>query len=816
MLKRLLKLFIILIIITAACYVLLATQVGLRGAYAVAKTILPGKIQVASIKGRLVGPIIIDKLNYNNHDLSLTVSRLRFDWQPMTLLTGKLTVTQLEATSVRLSLPKVSARSGSGSQSFSLEKLIGLSRRIVLGKILITQAKIISAGNPDIIIPRLQIASRLVDQQLNMQFFLSLTVVKSRLQIKGSLDNNWNIGWRLSSPTLNGLLPDLQGAINGHGAITGARNKPLLQAKLTATQLKFKNYKVRKLALESNLHIADQTASTVTLTADGLGLGTQKINKLNLTASGNVNSQNIKLHITHKKQQLNLQLVGELKNKLWQGKIKQFAIHLTTANVWNLVSAAPVLLSRQQANIDQLCLNDQANSNNKICLNAQWQAPNKIQANLQATSSSLTLLDEFLPDVQALKGQLSANLRLSGTLIKPKIVGKLTLKNASTFIPDIGVGVKDVTINASTDQRGKILFNASGTAGAGKINLTGWSEVFNENFPTEITATANNAHVYQSTQADIYASSPKFTLFVNRHRLDLTGKVVIAKARLTPRDFSDTVTLPESVVIIGKKKIYKTTPFAISARIQLLLGDNVSLNAKGLKAKLSGNLVIIEQPQQPTRANGELRITQGKYKAYGRELTISEGRLLFAGGPIDNPGLLIRAQKTQQIILQTGALKGQPQNLTVGVRVTGTLKQPTITLFSDPANLTRQEILSYLLFGQPIGQLSQNQGQALYQAVSALNLGGNGFGVLQKSIGLDQIGFDTEPVYDAKTKQYTQGTALVLGKYITPKLFINYSIGISEPINILRMRYHFNKNWSVQSETSGDSNGIDFLYTIEK
>ena len=39
-----------------------------------------------------------------------------------------------------------------------------------------------------------------------------------------------------------------------------------------------------------------------------------------------------------------------------------------------------------------------------------------------------------------------------------------------------------------------------------------------------------------------------------------------------------------------------------------------------------------------TRATGELSIEEGKYIAYARKLDIQHGRLIFTGGPIQDPG----------------------------------------------------------------------------------------------------------------------------------------------------------------------------------
>jgi translocation and assembly module TamB len=56
----------------------------------------------------------------------------------------------------------------------------------------------------------------------------------------------------------------------------------------------------------------------------------------------------------------------------------------------------------------------------------------------------------------------------------------------------------------------------------------------------------------------------------------------------------------------------------------------------------------------------------------------------------------------------------------------------------------------------------------------------------------------------------------MLGKYLSPKIYVGYSMGIADAFNVFRVRYYFNKQLSAQSESSTNGNGVDMLYTIEK
>ena len=185
----------------------------------------------------------------------------------------------------------------------------------------------------------------------------------------------------------------------------------------------------------------------------------------------------------------------------------------------------------------------------------------------------------------------------------------------------------------------------------------------------------------------------------------------------------------------------------------------------------------------------------GKFSTYNMELTIQKGRLTFAGGPINNPGIDVRAVRVIG-------------DVTAGVQVRGTLKNLQLTLFSEPPK-DQADVLSYLLFGVPISGVSTEQGRALFLAATSLRLSG-GASLAQKignKFGIEEVRLETGNT--------PQEASLVLGKYLSPKLYINYSYGIFETSNTLRLRYQLSNKWILQSEAGSTQSGADLLYTFE-
>jgi translocation and assembly module TamB len=58
-------------------------------------------------------------------------------------------------------------------------------------------------------------------------------------------------------------------------------------------------------------------------------------------------------------------------------------------------------------------------------------------------------------------------------------------------------------------------------------------------------------------------------------------------------------------------------------------------------------------------------------------------------------------------------------------------------------------------------------------------------------------------------------TSLVLGKYLSPRLYVSYGVSLTESLNTLKLRYSLDDRWTVKTEV-GEERGADLVYTIEK
>ncbi|MGH8122957.1 MAG: translocation/assembly module TamB domain-containing protein, partial [Rudaea sp.] len=186
------------------------------------------------------------------------------------------------------------------------------------------------------------------------------------------------------------------------------------------------------------------------------------------------------------------------------------------------------------------------------------------------------------------------------------------------------------------------------------------------------------------------------------------------------------------------------------------------------------------------------------FKAYGQDLTIQEGRLLFAGTPVENPGLDIRATRAFP-----------DQNISVGLRVGGTALEPQLTVFSNPA-MEQSDALSYLVAGKPLSQLKGGEGNAVGSAASALGTAGGD--LLAKSIGA-KMGLDDVGVADNSS---VGGAALTVGKYLSPRLYLSSGVGLFTPGQVDTRRYKLTRLFDFEMRNGTLSSRAGINYKIER
>ncbi len=277
----------------------------------------------------------------------------------------------------------------------------------------------------------------------------------------------------------------------------------------------------------------------------------------------------------------------------------------------------------------------------------------------------------------------------------------------------------------------------------------------------------------------------------------MLGKIHIPNAQITLNAIPESsVSESEDVIVIGEKKADgKYSALKIRPNVTVSLGKNVKFKGFGLDAKLGGSIHVSHNRQDIT-TQGSVQIVEGKYEAYGQDLVVKNGRLVF-NGPPSIVGMDIKAVRT---------IEGD--DIIAGIHLTGTLLHPKTKLFSTPS-LSESNVLSYLLTGRNLEDITGSQTALLMQAVRSLNIV-NGDGLLRNignSLGLDDLSF--------VAKDDLKKSELRLGKKLGSRTYVRYIVGLFDSMQKIAIEYKVNKYLDLEAQAGADSQSIDLIYKID-
>jgi translocation and assembly module TamB len=395
--------------------------------------------------------------------------------------------------------------------------------------------------------------------------------------------------------------------------------------------------------------------------------------------------------------------------------------------------------------------------------------------------------------VDSAAGRVTLDGRLDGTVGDTRLLGELTLREVAARLPGLGILIEDLTFDARGDLAGSIALNGRLRSGGGELTLSGTTPALPSiQSPGLLRIEGNRVEIADNALLHAVVS-PRLEVRFAADTLDVRGQVDVPLARLVLTRIPESAVSPSDDVVLLDSLEVERRP--IAAELRISLGDSVSFSGFNFDAELGGSMLVRQRPGQLPTANGTLVIEEGSYEAYGQDLHIRNGEVRFAGGSVDDPGLSIRATRTAQ------------DSVVVGIAITGTLREPQARLFSESGPMAETQILSYLLTGRPAGE-GTSSGNFVSKALTSLGLkGGN---LLATSVG-EHIGLE-----DARlsTEGDVRETALLIGRFLTPSLYVSYGIGIFDPVSTLRLRYMLSNRFTILAETGGRTS-VDALIRLE-
>ena len=422
-------------------------------------------------------------------------------------------------------------------------------------------------------------------------------------------------------------------------------------------------------------------------------------------------------------------------------------------------------------------------------------ASSEIQGDINGGFSNLRWLGGLFPQLEKLDGVLRTQLSASGQLAAPKGDGNVSLANIKMELPDLGLSLQDASATLNFDSRGPWQLNSQVHSGDGTLVITGQGELGDTAGPTgEIQISGDNITALDLSDA-LVVVSPNINATLSPELIKIRGSLGIPKGNFTLK------TLPEQAagvsaderIVNSDKQGTKNPSRGIDTRIQITLNDSFEFKGYGLSTRLGGELKISQKPDALLQAFGSLSLYDGVYQAYGQKLAVERGLLIFQG-PLDNPGLNITA------VRETKTVK-------VGVNIGGFAQDIRSELFSNPA-LPPTDVMAILITGKAPSDLNKSDANQVMNAATALGISqSRGItNTLQNTFGVDVISLQGGDSYE--------DSSLVVGKYLTPDLFISYVQNLFTPAGSVQLDYSLTKSLGLKAQ-SGKAQSIDLLYKIE-
>jgi translocation and assembly module TamB len=413
---------------------------------------------------------------------------------------------------------------------------------------------------------------------------------------------------------------------------------------------------------------------------------------------------------------------------------------------------------------------------------------------LNMETTAVGYVSAYVGQVDRASGRLDAQLKVTGTADAPHLTGELHLAHGALDAYQINLSLREVSFTA------RLSDSALGIEGMAHAGPDGRAAVqgelhWQQGLPYgDLHLTGEDLRILSIPEARVDAS-PDVRVHLEGRRIDVSGEVQLPYARIDPANLANAVLTSSDEIIVGEPKSAPQEQFKVSSNLTMTLGERVTVNTHGLSGRLSGSLKVSSDDTGINRGSGELNVEEGKYLAYGRNLDIQRGRLLFSNGLLGDPGLDLRAVK-------------KFPDITAGINVRGTLRNPRMTFFSDP-EVSQSQIVSLLLAG---GSLESVQNSA--DSAERTNAGRSDALMQGGAILAQQIGgrYNIEAGVE---QDMTNETSLVLGRYLSPRLYVSYGVGLAEAINTIKMRYTIGDHWTVKTE-AGTQRSADMVFTIER
>lgn len=383
-----------------------------------------------------------------------------------------------------------------------------------------------------------------------------------------------------------------------------------------------------------------------------------------------------------------------------------------------------------------------------------------LQAQLRYSGPAEALWRLAAIEVIDLTGPLGAAASVSGSLDHPVITGAVATRALRVQSNLTGSDVRDVeALGSFADARLSLAHFSGTTPGGGMVSGSGVVDLSNaasRGVGLDLRLAATNAQLINRDDMGATVTGP-LRLLSDGIGGTIAGRVHIDRARWTLGRANVIEQLPTIKThetnlradIAPPRTPYTPWKYLIDAAG----ADRIDVRGLGLESEWGADVRLRGDTSNP-QIFGSADLVRGGYEFAGRRFDLTRGRIRFVGEVPVDPRLDIVAE-------------GDANGVSAKIAISGSALKPQITFSSVPA-LPEEELLSGMLFGSSITQISAPEAVQLASALAAFR-GGGGLDPINKvrnAIGLDRLRIISA---DASVGR---STSIAVGKYLGRRVFV--------------------------------------------
>jgi translocation and assembly module TamB len=398
---------------------------------------------------------------------------------------------------------------------------------------------------------------------------------------------------------------------------------------------------------------------------------------------------------------------------------------------------------------------------------------------------------------QSLSGPIAVGADFSGRLRAPQLSGIVRGDSLTYDNQTFGTRLTQLAVAGRLTGERVEFSKLTANAGSGKIAGQGYLSLSAESdYPMDLSFDLDNARLARSDALSSAATGELRLRKLPGETALLSGRLLLPETRyelvrqgasevpeLTGVRFKPPRGIPR---VTGNEPAPPAGSLFRSLRldVQLSAPNQLFVTGMGLDSEWSADLRVGGTSAAPLVA-GDINLVRGNLGFAGRQFELQDGRLLFTGGALSNPQIVLSASE-------------EIDDIGVAINISGRALNPQISFSSTPA-LPSDEILSRILFGNSVGQLSPLQAVQLAASLNSLRASGGGFnplGKLRAATGVSRLRIL------APDEAIGRGTAVAAGRYISNNIYLEV-ISDARGYTATQIEVGLSRTLSVLSQAGG-------------